>query len=725
MATDFKEEFIKLKKEILANDKDADIDLIKKAYDFAELKHRGQKRNSGEDYFIHPIAVARTLCEMGLDDDTICAGLMHDILEDTDVTYEQMEELFGKRITFLVDGVTKLKNLKVRSKEEKQAEYMRKMVMAMTKDVRVILIKLADRLHNMRTLEYKTKEKQIKTATETLEIYVPIAHRLGIYTIKWELEDLCLRYKEPEVYYELAEMVNKKRAEREEYINKIIEKIKEVLDEANIEYTVNGRPKSLYSIYKKMYKQNIEFDQIYDLTAVRIIVKTIADCYNVLGRVHAIWKPVPNRIKDYIGQPKSNGYKSIHTTVFGKDGAPFEIQIRTEDMHKEAEYGIAAHWKYKEGKNKSDKFDHKLTIIRQILDIRQENGDKIDDKEFMKKLKDDIFADEIYVYSPRGDLYSLPSGSCSIDFAYRIHTDVGNSCIGAKVSGRIVPIDQKLKNGDVLEILTSKNSSGPSRDWLNIVRSNQAKTKIKQYFKKNEKEKNIEIGREILIRDIKKVSNNYKSLMKTQWLDDISEKLAFASTEDMFASIGFGSTNTSQIIPKLKQKYEEEAKKDLIEVDLNHDSQKKRPKNGVRVRDFDEDIEVKFAKCCNPVPGDKIIGYITRGRGISVHLRNCPNITSLNSPSRLIDVYWENENTDRFPVTIEISVIEEIGQFGEISKIIKNEGINISRMEAKSNDDGTASMELTLDVKNTEELVDVIKKIQEEDFVIDVYRKKG
>lgn len=725
MATDFKEEFIKLKKEILANDKDADIDLIKKAYDFAELKHRGQKRNSGEDYFIHPIAVARTLCEMGLDDDTICAGLMHDILEDTDVTYEQMEELFGKRITFLVDGVTKLKNLKVRSKEEKQAEYMRKMVMAMTKDVRVILIKLADRLHNMRTLEYKTKEKQIKTATETLEIYVPIAHRLGIYTIKWELEDLCLRYKEPEVYYELAEMVNKKRAEREEYINKIIEKIKEVLDEANIEYTVNGRPKSLYSIYKKMYKQNIEFDQIYDLTAVRIIVKTIADCYNVLGRVHAIWKPVPNRIKDYIGQPKSNGYKSIHTTVFGKDGAPFEIQIRTEDMHKEAEYGIAAHWKYKEGKNKSDKFDHKLTIIRQILDIRQENGDKIDDKEFMKKLKDDIFADEIYVYSPRGDLYSLPSGSCSIDFAYRIHTDVGNSCIGAKVSGRIVPIDQKLKNGDVVEILTSKNSSGPSRDWLNIVRSNQAKTKIKQYFKKNEKEKNIEIGREILIRDIKKVSNNYKSLMKTQWLDDISEKLAFASTEDMFASIGFGSTNTSQIIPKLKQKYEEEAKKDLIEVDLNHDSQKKRPKNGVRVRDFDEDIEVKFAKCCNPVPGDKIIGYITRGRGISVHLRNCPNITSLNSPSRLIDVYWENENTDRFPVTIEISVIEEIGQFGEISKIIKNEGINISRMEAKSNDDGTASIELTLDVKNTEELVDVIKKIQEEDFVIDVYRKKG
>lgn len=725
MATDFKEEFIKLKKEILANDKDADIDLIKKAYDFAELKHRGQKRNSGEDYFIHPIAVARTLCEMGLDDDTICAGLMHDILEDTDVTYEQMQELFGDRITFLVDGVTKLKNLKVRSKEEKQAEYMRKMVMAMTKDVRVILIKLADRLHNMRTLEYKTKEKQIKTATETLEIYVPIAHRLGIYTIKWELEDLCLRYKEPEVYYELAEMVNKKRAEREEYINKIIEKIKEVLDQANIEYTVNGRPKSLYSIYKKMYKQNIEFDQIYDLTAVRIIVKTIADCYNVLGRVHAIWKPVPNRIKDYIGQPKSNGYKSIHTTVFGKDGAPFEIQIRTEDMHKEAEYGIAAHWKYKEGRNKSDKFDNKLTIIRQILDIKQENGDKIDDKEFMKKLKDDIFADEIYVYSPRGDLYSLPSGSCAIDFAYKIHTDVGNSCIGAKVSGRIVPIDQKLKNGDVVEILTSKNSSGPSRDWLNIVRSNQAKTKIKQYFKKNEKEKNIEIGRDILIRDIKKVSNNYKSLMKTQWLDDISEKLAFASTEDMFASIGFGSTTTSQIIPKLKQKYEEEAKKDLIEVDLNHDSQKKRPKNGVRVRDFDEDIEVKFAKCCNPVPGDKIIGYITRGRGISVHLRNCPNITSLNSPSRLIDVYWENENTDRFPVTIEISVIEEIGQFGEISKIIKNEGINISRMEAKSNDDGTASMELTLDVKNTEELVDVIKKIQDEDFVIDVYRKKG
>ncbi|MDO4593861.1 MAG: bifunctional (p)ppGpp synthetase/guanosine-3',5'-bis(diphosphate) 3'-pyrophosphohydrolase [Tissierellia bacterium] len=725
MATDFKKEFLILKQKVLEKNEDTDIDLIKKAYDFAELKHRGQKRNSGEDYFIHPIAVAKTLCDMNLDDQTICAGLMHDVLEDTDCSYEYMKELFGQEITFLVDGVTKLKRIKFKSKEEKQAENIRKMVMAMSNDVRVILIKLADRLHNMRTLEYKTSVKQRKTATETIEIYVPIAHRLGIYTLKWELEDLCLRYLEPEIYYELAEMVNKKRKEREEYIERIIKKLKPRLDEQLKNYSISGRPKSLYSIYKKMYKQNIEFDKIYDLTAVRVIVDTLSDCYNALGVVHNTWKPIGGRIKDYIANPKPNGYKSLHTTVFGDSGNAFEVQIRTKKMHEEAEYGIAAHWKYKEGKKNSNKFDDTLTFIRQIMEWQKEGGDHVNNREFMETLKGDFFSDEIYVYSPNGDIINLPVDSCAIDFAYRIHTDVGNTCIGCKISGRIMPLSHKLKTGDVVEILTSKNSSGPSRDWLSIVKSNQARNKIRQYFKKHEKSQNIELGKEILIKEIRKIRPDYKELMKLEWLKEASERLSFSSIDDMYASVGFGSTPTTQIIPKLKAKYEKEYEKDFKQIDIPSQNVKKGPKDGVRVRDFDEDIEVKFAKCCNPVPGDNIVGFITKGRGISVHLRNCPNIVNLNSPDRLIDVYWENDNSDRFPVRIELLTTEAQGIFVEVTKIINNEGINISGINAKSNDDQTAIIDLTLDVKNAEQLTDVVNKLKEQKFILDVYRKKG
>ena len=726
MTTDFKEEYEEFKKNILYNNPNADIDLIKKAYFFGEINHRGQKRNSGEDYFIHPIAVATTLSNMKLDDQTICAGLMHDVLEDTEVTYDEMEEKFGHEITFLVDGVTKLKNLNYSSREEKQAENIRKMVMAMSNDVRVVLIKLADRLHNMRTLEYKTREKQVQTATETLEIYVPLAHRLGIYSIKWELEDLCFRYQEPEKYYELAEMVSQKRREREAYINEIIETLTESLQGTNIDFEISGRPKSLYSIYKKMMRNNIVFEEIYDLTAVRVLVDTIAECYEVLGKVHSLWRPIPNRIKDYIGQPKPNGYRSLHTTVFGEDSRPFEVQIRTRQMHKECEYGVAAHWRYKEGKTKESDFDNAMEFLRRIMEWQREGGADEDSKAFMETLKTDFFSREIYIYSPAGEIYSLPIGSCAIDFAYKIHTEVGNKCIGAKVNGAIVPITQKLKTGDVVEILTSKNSKGPSRDWLNIVKSNQAKNKIKQFFKRNEKEENIELGKNQVIKDIKKHRSAYKSLLKDDWINDISNELGFPSEEEMYASVGYGKITSEQVVQKLlkKEKELEDKDKDLsksIEF-TNKENQSNNSKGEVRVSDFGDDIEVKFAKCCTPVPGDSIIGFITKGNGISVHTKSCPNIIKTHAPERLIDVYWQNESTDKFPVNIQIVCANSPTVIYDITKMITTVNVNISGMNARLTDSQEGIIDLTVEVNSTSQLDDVIAKLKSINTVYSVYR---
>ncbi|MDU3211276.1 RelA/SpoT family protein [Anaerococcus sp.] len=726
MTTDFKEEYEEFKKNILYNNPNADIDLIKKAYFFGEINHRGQKRNSGEDYFIHPIAVATTLSNMKLDDQTICAGLMHDVLEDTEVTYDEMEEKFGHEITFLVDGVTKLKNLNYSSREEKQAENIRKMVMAMSNDVRVVLIKLADRLHNMRTLEYKTREKQVQTATETLEIYVPLAHRLGIYSIKWELEDLCFRYQEPEKYYELAEMVSQKRREREAYINEIIETLTESLQGTNIDFEISGRPKSLYSIYKKMMRNNIVFEEIYDLTAVRVLVDTIAECYEVLGKVHSLWRPIPNRIKDYIGQPKPNGYRSLHTTVFGEDSRPFEVQIRTRQMHKECEYGVAAHWRYKEGKTKESDFDDAMEFLRRIMEWQREGGADEDSKAFMETLKTDFFSREIYIYSPAGEIYSLPIGSCAIDFAYKIHTEVGNKCIGAKVNGAIVPITQKLKTGDVVEILTSKNSKGPSRDWLNIVKSNQAKNKIKQFFKRNEKEENIELGKNQVIKDIKKHRSAYKSLLKDDWINDISNELGFPSEEEMYASVGYGKITSEQVVQKLlkKEKELEDKDKDLskpIEF-TNKENQSNNSKGEVRVSDFGDDIEVKFAKCCTPVPGDSIIGFITKGNGISVHTKSCPNIIKTHAPERLIDVYWQNESTDKFPVNIQIVCANSPTVIYDITKMITTVNVNISGMNARLTDSQEGIIDLTVEVNSTSQLDDVIAKLKSINTVYSVYR---
>ncbi|WP_297789678.1 bifunctional (p)ppGpp synthetase/guanosine-3',5'-bis(diphosphate) 3'-pyrophosphohydrolase [uncultured Anaerococcus sp.] len=726
MATDFNKEYEIFKDYILKNNPKADIELIKKAYDFGELHHRGQKRNSGEDYYIHPIAVAKKLSEMKLDDQTICAGLMHDVLEDTDVTRQQMAEIFGEEITFLVDGVTKLKNLNYTSREEKQAENIRKMVMAMSNDVRVVLIKLSDRLHNMRTLEYMTRKKQIQIADETIEIYVPLAHRLGIYSLKWELEDLCFRYQEPEKYYELAEMVNVKRREREAYINEIIASLSKSLEGTDINFEITGRPKSLYSINKKMERNGIAFDEIYDLTAVRVLVDTIAECYAVLGKVHSLWRPIPNRIKDYIGQPKPNGYRSLHTTVFGEDSRPFEVQIRTRTMHKECEYGVAAHWRYKENNNTKSDFDDAMSFLRRIVEWQQEGGKDEDNHEFMETLKKDFFSREIYVYSPAGEVYSLPMDSCSIDFAYKIHTEVGNKCVGAKVNGRMVPLTHKLKTGDLVEIITSKNSHGPSRDWLGIVKSNQAKNKIKQFFKRNDKEENVELGKNAVIKDIKKFRQGYKAILRDEWLDIICKDLGYPSEDEMYASIGYGKTNVEQVTQKLLKFDSDEKKQE--EVSKPSDFSKRQITNNgsseIRVSDLDENVEVKFAKCCTPVPGDPIIGFITKGNGISVHVKTCPNIINLRSPERLIDVYWQNSKDDKFPVKIQILTSNAPSILYDITKMMSTVNVNILGINARTDQD-QGTVDLVIEVNNMDQLSDVITKLKSLKTVDNVYRIKN
>ncbi|WP_311481352.1 bifunctional (p)ppGpp synthetase/guanosine-3',5'-bis(diphosphate) 3'-pyrophosphohydrolase [uncultured Anaerococcus sp.] len=726
MATDFNKEFVKFKELILKNNPHANIDLIKKSYDFGVYHHNGQKRNSGEDYFIHPIAVASNLSDMKLDDETICAGLMHDVLEDTDVTRDEMKAEFGEEITFLVDGVTKLKNLNYTSKEEKQAENIRKMVMAMANDVRVVLIKLADRLHNMRTLEYMTRAKQLQKANETIEIYVPLAHRLGIYSLKWELEDLCFRYQEPEKYYELAEMVSVKRRERENYINEIIDTLTKSLESTNINFEISGRPKSLYSINKKMERNKIAFEEIYDLTAIRVIVDTIAECYAVLGKVHSLWKPIPNRIKDYIGQPKPNGYRSLHTTVFGEDSKPFEVQIRTRKMHRECEFGVAAHWRYKENKKTKSEFDDAMSFLRQIVEWQQEGGKDVNNEEFMETLKTDFFSREIYVYSPTGEVYSLPINSCSIDFAYKIHTEVGNSCVGAKINGRMVPITQPLKTGDLVEIITSKNSQGPSRDWLNIVKSNQAKSKIKQFFKRFDKEENIEIGKSSVARDLKKYRQNYRYLLKDEWLTEIASDLGFPSQDEMYASVGYGKTTAEQVSQKLIRKDKEELKKKELSkpLEIGNKEINTQVTNEIRVSDLEEDVEVKFAKCCTPVPGDPIIGFITKGNGISVHVKTCPNIINSKSPERLIDVYWQNLTTDKFPVKIQIISANGPSILFEVSKLMSTFDVNILSINARTDSDA-GIMDLVIEVRSTEQLEDVIRKLKTIKTVSDAFRVKS
>ena len=706
----------------------SDFSFIIKAYEFALNAHLGQKRVSGEEYISHPAAVAEILADLNMDNTTIVAGILHDVVEDTEYSYDDIKNIFGEEIAILVDGVTKLGKLDYRTKEEQQAESLRKMFIAMAKDIRVILIKLADRLHNLRTLKCMSKEKQIEKATETIEIYAPIAHRLGISKMKWEMEDLSLRYLEPDRYKELGEKVSKKREEREEYINDVIKAIEEKNIEMGIKSEIVGRPKNFYSIYKKMYHQNKTFEQIFDITAVRVIVETVKDCYGVLGIVHTLWKPIPGRFKDYIAMPKPNMYQSIHTTVIGPDGEPFEVQIRTWEMHKTSEFGIAAHWKYKEGKTSQNEFDEKFKWLRQMLEWQNEVKDT---KEFMETLRIDLVIDEVYVFTPKGDVIDLPVDSTPIDFAYKIHSAVGNKCVGAKINGKIVPIDYKLQNGDIVEIITATSSSGPSRDWLKIVKSSQAKNKIRQWFRKEGREENIQKGKEILDKEIKRLGYTQSQMIKNDWFEQTYKKLGLHSMDDLYASLGHGGLTLTQIMMKLKdeirksQKIDTKEKEELEKQILKSAAQRKRkPDTGIKIKGI-ENVLVRFSKCCNPVPGDDIIGYITKGRGVSIHRRDCPNAKALLlEPERLIGVEWNTKSLVSYNADLQIKANDRQGLLAEITSIINESKINIVSFYSRTSKDKIANISFILEINDIEQLNKLIKRFKKLEGVVDVYRAK-
>ncbi|WP_202080180.1 RelA/SpoT family protein [Caldalkalibacillus salinus] len=699
-----------------------DVDLIQRSYQFAAEAHEGQYRRSGEPYIHHPVEVAGILVNLQMDAVTVAAAFLHDVIEDTNVSAEQMEDSFGEEITLLVEGVTKLKKIKYKSHEEQQAENHRKMFVAMAKDLRVILIKLADRLHNMRTLKFQTKEKQRKKAEETLEIFAPLAHRLGISTIKWELEDISLRFLNPQQYYRIVQLMKQKRAEREEYISHVREMIREKIEEHGIEATISGRPKHLYSIYRKMQYQKKSFDEIYDLMALRIVVKDIRDCYAVLGIIHTCWKPMPGRFKDYIAMPKPNMYQSLHTTVINK-GEPLEVQIRTEEMHRTAEYGIAAHWAYKEHKDLTGSettFEDKLTWFREILESQQ---DAQDAQEFMESLKLDLFSDLVFVFTPKGDVFELPAGSVPIDFAYRIHTEVGNRCVGAKVNGRMVTLDYVLKTGDIVEVLTSKHSYGPSRDWLKIAKSSHAKSKIKQFFKKEKREESIEKGREMIEAEIRKHGYDIKKVLTDENIQRVSKKFNFAGQEDMFAAVGYGGITAAQITTRLtdhvrKEKQEEEP----IQIpEVKPTTKRKKLDYGVRVKGVDN-LLVRFSKCCNPVPGDEIVGFVTRGRGVSVHRATCLNIQNEEAESRILPVEWEGSTDQNYSVDIEISGMDRKGLLNEVLQAVTETKTNILAVSGRADKHKLAHISMTVSIHNVDHLHKVVERIKRIQDIFSVQR---
>ena len=715
---------------------DVDVSLVEKAYYFGKKAHDGQFRKSGEPYFIHPVAVANILCDMELDIETIIAGLLHDVVEDTEYTYEDIEREFSKEIADLVDGVTKLGQIKYQSKEETQAENLRKMFLAMAKDIRVILIKLADRLHNMRTLKYMPPEKAKSKAIETLEIYGGIANRLGISMIKWELEDLALRYIDPEGYYDLVERVAKKRSQREAYIENVLNILNKSFEEVNIKCNVYGRPKHFYSIYKKMQDKHKNFQDIYDLMAVRIIVDTVKDCYAVLGMIHTLWTPMPGRFKDYIAMPKPNMYQSLHTTVIGPDGEPLEIQIRTKEMHTIAEYGIAAHWKYKEGNTsqKQSNIEGKLQWLRQMMEWEK---DLKDPQEFMDALKEDVFSSQVYVFTPKGDVVELPAESTPIDFAYRVHTNVGNKCVGAKIDGRIVPLDYKLQNGNIVEILTSSNSNGPSRDWINIVKTPNAKSRIRQWFKKERREENIQRGTEILEKEFKKYHIPLKDSNIEKYMQQMTKKFNQPTVEDLIATIGYGGIMPAHVVPKIRDLYEKEVKKvqkeqkeEINDIEKHSISdaeyKQKRKKNnsqGIVVKRLDN-ILIRFAKCCNPLPGDEIIGYVTKGRGVDIHRADCPN-ANVNGDffkNRLVDVAWSNSEASKFEAEIQIKAVDRRGIINDITHIIAMDKVSLNGISAKKGKDNVVSVNLLVEVNNIDALNTLMKKIKSIPGVENIYR---
>ncbi len=721
---------ISKKKEV---SKKADTKLIMKAYNLAAEKHKDQKRGSGEPYIIHPLNVAYILASIGMDDNTLCAALLHDVVEDTDVTQKDLTDLFGQEISDMVAGVTKLSTIQFATLEETQVENYRRMFLAMGKDIRVILIKLADRLHNMRTLKYLKRERQIANAKETLELYAPLANRLGLYSIKAELEDLGFKYMYPEKYYDLVESINKKKDERLKFIEKIMDDIRVQLKKQRIDAEVTGRAKHLYSIYRKMIRDNCTIDQIYDLFAMRIIVNSVKDCYAALGVVHEMYSPMPGRFKDYIAVPKPNMYQSIHTTLLGEKGTPFEVQIRTWDMHKIAENGIAAHWAYKEanflgrGKKNVIVTEDKLAWLRETLEWQQEMQDP---EQFLDNLKRELFEDEVYVFTPKGLIKVLPKGATPIDFAYSIHAEIGNHMTGCKINSKMMPIITPLKSGDIIEIITSDNSKGPSMDWLKFIKSAQAKNKINSWFKKEKKAENIEKGKISIDKELKRLGLSHDKLFKTDYITPMLNRYKYKDLDEMYAAVGFGANSAGKIIARMLIEYRKDHKEEEIEEKLEELSKAKTERkakpssNGIIVKGIDNCL-VKLSKCCNPLPGDEIIGYITKGRGVSVHRKDCVNVKDLlKEENRIIDVSWVEEKQASYNVDVEISANDRSGLLADITKALSTAKANIVGINAKTGKDRIAIIELTLETKNIDELNSILKAIRKVDSVYEVTRKK-
>ena len=717
-----------------------DISMIEKAYKVASEAHEGQKRKSGEPYIIHPLCVAIILADLELDKETIVAGLLHDAVEDTWMTYEEVEKEFGSEVALLVDGVTKLGQLSYSAdKVEVQAENLRKMFLAMAKDIRVILIKLADRLHNMRTLQYMRPEKQQEKARETMDIYAPIAMRLGISKIKVELDDLSLKYLKPDVYYDLVHKVALRKSEREQFVGAIVKEVKKHMDDANIKAQVDGRVKHFFSIYKKMVNQDKTIDQIYDLFAVRILVDTVKDCYAALGVIHEMYKPIPGRFKDYIAMPKPNMYQSLHTTLIGPNGQPFEIQIRTYEMHRTAEYGIAAHWKYKESSDgkapvgKSE--EEKLNWLRQILEWQR---DMSDNKEFMSLLKNDLdlFADSVYCFTPQGDVKTLPSGSTPVDFAYSVHSAVGNKMVGARVNGKLVPIEYVVQNGDRIEVITSQNSKGPSRDWLKLVKSTQAKNKINQWFKKELKEDNILKGKEMLAQYARAKGFKITNYTKNQYLEAVLRKYGFRDWDSVLAAIGHGGLKEGQVFNKLVEAYDKENKKNLTDeqvLEAASETQEKlhiaKSKSGIVVKGI-HDVAVRFSKCCNPIPGDEIVGFVTRGRGITIHRTDCVNVLNMSETdrTRLIEAEWQQPDTkekEKYMAEIQVYANNRTGLLVDLSKIFTERKIDLRSINSRTSKQEKATISMSFEIGSKEELRSLIEKIRQVESVIDVERTTG
>ena len=710
----------------------ADTKIILKAYNYAKEKHGTQCRKSGEPYIIHPVQVAYILADIGLDESTICAALLHDVVEDTEVTHEDLVRDFGEEIANMVAGVTKLGELRYQaSTEERQVENYRKMFLAMGKDIRVIIIKLADRLHNLRTLKYLRRDRQIANAKETMELYAPLANRLGIYSLKWELEDLAFKYLYPEEYRELVEGIDKKREERLKFIEKIMGDIRGALKKQKIEAKVTGRAKHLYSIYRKMKRDNKTLDQIYDLFALRILVNSVKDCYTALGVVHEMYSPMPGRFKDYIAVPKPNMYQSIHTTLLGEKGTPFEVQIRTWEMHRIAEYGIAAHWAYKEanygkkGKQVVEVTNDKLSWLRETLEWQQ---DMKDPQEFLNTLKTELFEDEVYVFTPKGKILVLPREATPIDFAYSIHEEIGNHMVGCKINSKMMPIITKLKSGDIIEIMTSDSQKGPSRDWLKFIKTTKAKSKIQSWFKKEQRTENIEKGKELIEKEIKRIGISHDELFKQDYINAALDRYKFKNVEEMYASVGFGAISQVKIISRMLEEYRKAHNEENIEQKIEELTSKRKhikPSNtGVVVKGIDNCL-VKLSKCCNPVPGDNIIGYITKGRGVSVHRTDCVNVKDLlKEEDRIIDVYWYTEETAAYNVDITVFANDRAGLLAEVIQVLGNVKTKLIALNSKTTKEHIATIEITIEVENIEELNKVLKELRKIDSVYEVARKK-